>query len=228
MHETLLFLDEYQAWIYLVLGIAGLAYLRIAARWLTAYRRSIFDLERDRARSHLIEAGVLLGAVCTLGVLNFVVTTFVVPAVPVASRPTAIPTISLLSTPTLAGVAVQGDLLTSTPLPVAVIDTGGCQNPQATITAPVDGDAVSGVVEFMGTARIENFAFFKLEYIRLIPGSVWRAVSAGTIPVVEDRLGSWDTSLVLPGDYGFRLVVTDTAGNAPMPCAVRLQIRPPS
>jgi hypothetical protein len=228
MHESILFLDEYQAWAYLLLGVAGLAYLRVGLRWLSAYRRSIFGLERERARGHLLRAGALLAVVCLLALVTFVITTFVVPSVPVAARPTPIPTISLLTTPTLAGLPGEEALMTSTPLPVAIIDVGGCQNAQATIASPVDGDAVSGVVEFTGTARIDNFAFFKLEYIRLVPGSVWRAVSAGTTPVVEDRLGSWDTSLVLPGDYGFRLVVTDTAGNAPMPCAIRLQIRPPS
>jgi hypothetical protein len=227
MHEALLFLDTYQAWVYLLLGLAGLAYLRLAVRWLAAYRSSIFSLERERDRARLIRAGMLLATVCALGAATFLITTFAVPAVPASARPTAIPTISLLTTPTLPALAVEGPVVTSTPLPVAILDSGGCQNTQATITSPVDGDAITGVVDFMGTARISNFAFYKLEYIRLIPGSVWRAVSAGTTPVVEDRLGSWDTSLVLPGDYGFRLVVTDSAGNAPLPCAVRLQVRPP-
>jgi hypothetical protein len=163
-----------------------------------------------------------------LGVVNFLITTFAVPAVPASARPTAIPTISLLSTATLPPLDSAGALNTSTPLPVAVLDPSGCLDPQATITSPKDGDAITGVVDFLGTARISNFAFYKLEYIRLVPGSVWRAVSAGTVPVIEDRLGSWDTSLVLPGDYGFRLVVTDAGGNAPMPCAIRLQVRPPA
>lgn len=229
MHEALLFLDTFQAWVYLLLGLAGLAYLRLAVRWLGAYRSSIFALERERARARLIHAGVLLGAVCALGAANFLITTFAVPAVPASARPTAIPTISLLNTPTLSSVSSGAETLnTSTPSPVVVLDPSGCQNPQATITAPLDGDAITGVVDFLGTARISNFAFYKLEYIRLMPGSVWRAVSAGTTPIVEDRLGSWDTSLVLPGDYGFRLVVTDSAGNAPLPCAIRLQVRPPS
>jgi len=228
MHEALLFLDTYAAWVYLLLGLAGLAYLRLAARWLGAYRSSIFALERERARASLIRAGVLLGAVCALSVANFLITTFAVPAVPATARPTAIPTISLLNTPTLPAVSGEAALLTPTPFPVAILDASGCQNPQATITSPADGDAITGVVDFLGTARISNFAFYKLEYIRLTSGSVWRAVSAGTTPVVEDRLGSWDTSLVLPGDYGFRLVVTDSAGNAPLPCAIRLQVRPPA
>ena len=81
-----------------------------------------------------------------------------------------------------------------------------------------------GVVEITGTANIENFAFYKIEYLSTEPGSIWRAISAGTEPVLDDVLGTWDTSLVPTGDYRFRLVVTDTAGNAPLPCAVQIRV----
>ncbi len=43
---------------------------------------------------------------------------------------------------------------------------------------------------------------------------------------MDSDLGFWDTTLVNPGDYGFRLVVTDTAGNAPLPCVRRVRVLP--
>jgi len=44
------------------------------------------------------------------------------------------------------------------------------------MAVPANGDTLSGIVEVVGTANIENFAFYKLEYISLVPGAVWRAV----------------------------------------------------
>jgi hypothetical protein len=86
-------------------------------------------------------------------------------------------------------------------------------------------------VSVQGTADIPNFAFYKYEYIELAaglpaPGAVWRAISAGTEPKTDEELGAWDTTLVIPGDYAFRLVVTDTAGNAPLPCVQRVRVLP--
>jgi hypothetical protein len=119
-------------------------------------------------------------------------------------------------------------LVTSTPLPVTEVDSAGCANPSATILTPATGESLTGAVEITGTADISNFAFYKYEYISLTPGSVWRAIGAGTLPTQDDVLGTWDTTLVLPGEYALRLVVTDTAGNAPQPCVIQVQVLPPS
>ena len=108
----------------------------------------------------------------------------------------------------------------------------GCLNPDATLTSPQDGESISGTVKILGTANIQNFAFYKVEYRSLTPDSSWLTVSAGTVPVCEgkceisEELGSWDTSLVSPGEYGFRLVVTDTEGNAPLPCEIQVRVLP--
>jgi hypothetical protein len=189
----------------------------------------VYGLEVERAQQGLARAAAMLGLVAFGIVSTFVVATFVAPAVPASARPTAIPTVSLLAT---AGPVSQGTTFAAaTPLPQATLDPAGCQNPQATLTSPSDADSLTGLVTVTGTASIENFAFFKYEYIPIsgglpTPGAVWRAISAGTQPVVDGDLGPWDTSLVTPGDYAFRLVVTDTAGNAPMPCVVTVRVLP--
>ena len=108
----------------------------------------------------------------------------------------------------------------------------GCATPNATITSPLSGENVQGEVRFLGTANIPGFAFYKLEYHDLKPESSWQAISASNTPVCEqgceetEILGTWDTSLVRPGQYAVQLVVTDTLGNAPFPCQIRLQIVP--
>jgi hypothetical protein len=43
MAEALLFLEEFQAWIYLALGLAVLIYLRVTWRWYQSRRSTIFS-----------------------------------------------------------------------------------------------------------------------------------------------------------------------------------------
>jgi len=225
MEDAILFVDANQAWIYLLLGGAAVVYLRQAIRSSRQRRETIFALERERTTGRLRGSAFLLATVLALMTATFLVSTFAAPAVPASIRPTALPTLSLLPTATLA-LAESGEALpTATPLPAVVVDPAGCQNPLATLSLPANGDSLNGIVEVEGTANIEDFAFYKLEYISLVPGAVWRAVWAGTTPVVDAALGTWDTSLVIPGDYGFRLVVTDAAGNAPLPCTIQVRVQ---
>lgn len=227
MTETLLFIEEYQVWIYLALAAAILVYLRVTWRWYRSRRATIFSLEREHATAHLTRAATLLGLACVLFVATFAATTFLGPAVPASERPTPLPTVSLLPTATFAPAEGDGQAVTTaTPLPTVVVDSAGCANPQATITAPQTGESLTGIIEISGTADIPNFAFYKYEYISRTAGAVWRAIQAGTTTVREGLLGTWDTRLVIPGEYALRLVVTDTAGNAPQPCVILVRVMP--
>ncbi len=226
MTEVLLFIEEYQTWIYLALVAAILVYLRVAWRWYRSRRATIFSLEREHATAHLTRAATLLGLALVLLVGTFAATTFLGPAVPASERPTPLPTVSLLATATF--VLAEGDqaVTTATPLPTVVVDSAGCANSQATITSPQTGESLTGIIEITGTAEISNFAFYKYEYISRTAGAVWRAIQAGTTTVREGLLGTWDTRLVIPGEYALRLVVTDTAGNAPQPCVILVRVMP--
>jgi hypothetical protein len=227
MAEALLFLEEYQGWIYLVLGLAALAYLRWTWRWYRSRRETIFSLEREQATERLTRSATLLGLALALIAATFIATTVLGPSMPASERPTALPTVSLLATATFVQPEEEA-LVTSTPLPVTEVDSAGCANPLATILTPVTGESLTGAVEITGTADVPNFAFYKYEYISLTPGAVWRAIGAETRPTQDDLLGTWDTTLVLPGEYALRLVVTDTAGNAPLPCVILVRVLPPS
>jgi hypothetical protein len=227
MADALLFLEEYQGWVYLVLGLAALIYLRLTWRWFRSRRVTIFKLEREQATERLTRSATLLGLALALIGGTFIATTVLGPSMPVSERPTPLPTVSLLATATFPQTEAEA-LVTSTPLPVTEVDSAGCANPQATIRAPATGESLTGAVEITGTADIPNFAFYKYEYISLTPGSVWRAIGAGTRPTTDDLLGTWDTTLVLPGEYALRLVVTDTAGNAPQPCMILVRVLPSS
>lgn len=231
MEEALLFIEQYQSWIFVLLAISGLIYLRLTYQAYQAYRKAIFGLEQERARSNLTRAGSVLVLILAGALAVFVITTFATPALPPSFRPTAIPTVSLLSTPIGSETEMAEGGVESPPVD-DVIDSSGCQNPSATIRFPEEGSTVNGVIDILGVANIDNFAFYKMEYNDLSPDGSWLAISANTEPVCEtgcaesELLGSWDTSLVTPGDYAVRLVVTDTLGNAPLPCTIRVRVIP--
>jgi hypothetical protein len=229
MDEALLLIQAYQTWIYVVLAAAFVIYARNGLIWLRAYHRSEFGLERERARRAIARAGVMGVWVVLVAGLTFLAANVLSPAVPAAFRPTPLPTVSLLATPSTPAPQEAGPAATA--LPEAALDSSGCLNPSATLTFPTNGSDLAGVVTVEGTADIANFAFYKYEYIELAggspaPGAVWRAISAWNTPVVDGELGPWDTTLVIPGEYAFRLVVTDTAGNAPLPCVQRVRVLP--
>ena len=225
MEDALLFIEEYQTWIYLALGLAVLVYLRVTWRWYRSRRATIFSLEREHASAGLARSATLLALALVLLLATFAATTFLGPAMPASERPTPLPTVSLLATPTFLLEGSEG-LTTATPLPTVVVDSAGCVNPQATITTPKTGDSLTGIVEINGTASIPNFAFYKYEYVGRTAGAVWRAIQAGTKPIQDGVLGTWDTRLVIPGEYALRLVVTDTVGNAPQPCVILVRVLP--
>src|SRR3972149_4501278 len=103
MEQALLIIEQYQGWIYLVLGLAGLTYLRLTLHWYGSWRRAVFGLERDHAMGRLTRSLAMLTFVAVVALSTFLVATFLVPAVPLAARPPPPPTISLLLTVTPIG-----------------------------------------------------------------------------------------------------------------------------
>jgi hypothetical protein len=228
MEEALLIIEQFQGWIYLVLIVAGLTYLRLTLLWHRTWRRAVFGLERDHAAGRLTRSLAMLSFVAVVALATFLVATFLVPAVPLAARPTPVPTISLLLTMTpLGALSGEGGAAEAPQAAVSTPDQVGCLNPAATITSPTAGTQLRGRVEIIGTADIPSFAFYKIEIRSADPDSTWRAITAGTETRVDDVLGVWDVSLVEAGEYFLQLVVTDTAGNAPLPCAIEIDVLPP-
>jgi hypothetical protein len=167
----------------------------------------------------------MLTFVAVVALSTFLVATFLVPAVPLAARPTPLPTISLLLTVTPIGT-LAGEV-GGAPAAAATPDQAGCLNTAATITSTISGTELRGRVEIVGTADIASFAFYKIEVRSADPDSTWKAITAGTETREDGVLGLWDVSLVEAGRYFLQLVVTDTAGNAPMPCAIQVDVLPP-
>ena len=216
MEEALLIIASIQGWIYVLLMLVGLVYLRLVFKWHSAVRSTQFGLERERASGSRNRAAAMSGLIALAAAATFAVSTFLVPRVPASPQPTAVPTISLLE---------QGNV-GATSLPQTIPDGVGCSNENATFTRPEPGAEVRGLIEIKGTANIPNFAFYKIEVRSNDPNSVWQVITAGTEGKLDDTLGTWDTSLVENGVYLLQLVVTDNAGNAPLPCTQEIVVLP--
>jgi len=232
IQELLLFLEANQAWVYLLLGFAAVLYGRLLLSAFNVYRAAIYELERERALRRSLRSGAVLALITAGFITTFILTTFAAPALPAALRPTSIPTVSLLAAPAEENTDAIAEFATATPFSVDLVDSAGCANLNATIIEPESLSSIQGQVDFKGAANTPGFAFYKLEYHDLQPGSNWLAISASNTTVCEqgcpeeDQLGSWDSSLVRPGQYAVQLVVTDTQGNAPMPCQILIQVVP--
>jgi LysM repeat protein len=96
----------------------------------------------------------------------------------------------------------------------------GCEH----LLLPRPDARLSGVIHAKGTAVIEDFWYYKLEY-RADGLDNWHYITGEHEPVVEGYLGSFDTQTVPNGTYFFRLVIVDLTGNYPPPCEIVVHVR---
>ena len=125
------------------------------------------------------------------------------------------PTPVIPPTPTASPVAASQNI---------VVDSSGCNNPNATLTSPKSGQRIAGAFEVDGTANIPNLAFYKFEISGAGTKGDWLSLGVGTAAVVNGQLGSFDATARESGNYAFRLVVLDSSGNFPPPCIVTVTI----
>ncbi|MFN2227271.1 MAG: tetratricopeptide repeat protein, partial [Anaerolineae bacterium] len=92
------------------------------------------------------------------------------------------------------------------------------------ITSPGDDQAISGRVAIRGSAMLDGFWYYKLEYLDQASGE-WRVI--GDLhyePVGDGLLGTWETGGLPAGSYRLRLVVVDQTGQFAPPYEMRVQI----
>jgi hypothetical protein len=78
------------------------------------------------------------------------------------------------------------------------------------ISAPRSGTTVRGDVEVLGSASIDRFQFYKVEFSPLNNPDAWSAVSQVIQrPVVNGRLDVWNSRTVPDGLYNLKLTVVD-------------------
>jgi len=239
------FIANISIWLYLGLGVIAIMLLRAIQLALKERSQSIFDLERQSAAARLNRALFYLLLVFLVAGGIFYTSTQLTAQIPlpvetptptvVAQLPPTLTPPPLLPTPTptltrTPRPTTTFEELSTTPTPASQTQTQGglppnCPSPGAHITRPGNGAVVTGLVQVIGAANIENFDYYKIEF--RLPGSgEWHYIASYTTPAGEGLIASWDTSTVPPGEYEFRLVVVDKTGNFPEPCQVRLRVQP--
>lgn len=229
MEEALSFFRAFEVWIYLLLGLGGLLYVRKFVLSWQDLRAAAFGLERESAQARLNQSAGVLVFLLSMAVMEFVLVSFVAPAVP-AATPLLTPTLDLLATPsvTLAPVTAlaEGAEVTAQPEATGPVLGSGCIAGQVEIVFPQEGGEISGLITVLGVADIPNFGFFKYEMKR--PGdTVWLTIQAGDKVVQNgEKLGDWDTRRLPPGEYELGLVVVDNQARASPHCTVRVRVSP--
>ncbi len=233
MEEALRFFRTYEMWMYIILALAGLVYVRKFVLAWEELREAAFGLERESAQSNLNQSAGMLVLLFVMAVAVFGLVSFVAPNFP-ASNPLFTPTMDLLASPTTTLMVETSEGGLATPSPEAISLTAtvevvgeGCIPGQIMLTEPIDGTEISGVIVVKGTADIPNFGFYKYELAQ--PGeTVWLTIQAGRDVKQGSELGQWDTRTLAPGDYMLRLVITDNQGESLEPCVIRVHVNNPS
>lgn len=225
MSETLRFFKENEVFIYLVLGLFAIWQFRKFFLAWGELRNAAFGLERQSAQYRLNRVTAVLIFIVMLGIVEFMLVSFVVPTVPAAS-PMETPTLDLLALPTVT-VDPNLTVLDTTQVPDLDSLSSNCVPGKVDILSPGEGDSVRDIVEIIGSADIPNFAFYKFEMSKLNETS-WLTIQAGEIITTEGSLGYWDTSLLNPGDYALRLIIVDNQGQSTEPCVVQVRVEPPT
>jgi hypothetical protein len=84
------------------------------------------------------------------------------------------------------------------------------------ITSPRDRAAVRGLVPIEGSATHPQFQKYEVHYgPEPNPGDQWTPIQGSpfSVPVVQGRLGLWDTTIIPDGLYSLRLRVVRLDGN---------------
>ena len=235
MDQITAFVEENERWLYIVLVIVSLWYLR--EFWRAQHRLHIgaYMLERETASRGRASALAILVLLVSGAGLVYITARHISPnlstllSLPmeeevvtlITAVPRETPEVTLLlpgqPTPTMAGTATPIKQNTLVP-PTGV----GCDNPLAVIVSPLPGAVLSGTVEVQGTADIPDFAFYVLEISTL--GDNWMNVHTHNKPVSSGVLGEWDSNRHPPGEHAFRLVVYNSDGAFLEPCAIPVSI----
>ncbi len=249
MEQVSRFLADYQWWIYGLLGLMLLFYLRRAVLARREGARSIFKLEQEQAfgryrRSVTVAVLVvlLIAAVFAIGNLTLPTqeVTVVVPTATETTGPLAASTLTptpapatITPSPTATKVRpTRPPQLTDTPEVVVtetpVVRPPACPDPNVRLTSPGVNQVVLGNVPIRGTATGTNFDYYKVE---VGPGAnpkdhEWTVVGQlHNSPVVGGVLETFNSGAYPPGTYTLRLVVVDATGNFPAPCKVTVVVQ---
>ncbi len=249
MERVQSFLADYQWWIYGVLGIVLLFYLRRALLARREGARSLFKLEQEQARGRYGRSVTISAVILLLMAATFVLGNPLLPGPsPTTPEPIATETTGPLAAATLTSTPPPPTITPTatptrerptlpprpTPTPevnvteTPVVHPPSCPNANVRITYPGMNQVVQGNVPIRGTANAADFQYYKIE---VGPGSnprdhEWTVVGQlHRSPVTGGVLETFNSGAYPAGTYTLRLVVVDQTGNYPTPCQVTLTVQ---
>jgi len=112
------------------------------------------------------------------------------------------------------------------PKPQPALQPANCPR-DVQIVQPLEGEHVSGLVQIVGSANIDRFQFYKLEYA--MGHDAWDNTfhSIGDVnhtAAWDTVLGTWYVGNMPAGPYTLRLTVVDLSGQFPRPCDVHIHV----
>ena len=217
------FLVQYEVLVYLILAIGAVFVARSLLKAWAEWRSAVFGLEKELSFQKVRVSGAFFILLVMIGLSQFCLVTFIVPFLP-ATTFLLTPTADLLQTPV---ATFSAEALTAQPgNPAAPVGLAGCIPGQIMISSPNPASDVQGKIVISGTVDVPNFGFFKYEYAPQGSES-WSTIAAGDKTIRNGKLGAWDTSQLVPGDYQLRLLVTDNLGKALPACIVPVHVIAP-
>ena len=126
----------------------------------------------------------------------------------------------ILVTPTVSPTPV-GTIIAGDPPPI------GCDKADAHLEVPANGQVLFDSVQVIGTAKTDNFAFYKFELSGPSTGGAFTPVGGDKNSPVPSKgvLGQLALSPFQTGIYLFRLAVFDSKNNLSAQCTVTVHIR---
>ena len=114
-------------------------------------------------------------------------------------------------------------------IPQPPLDTCGVhiRAPLVELVMPRDGDYVLDVVDVRGSARIDDFDHYELQYGIGDSPVGWGVINWQPVAVENGLLLQWDTRLLLNGMYSLRVVAFDRHGNVAQSPAIRVIVQNP-
>lgn len=218
-------LVTYRVGIFVILTLGFLVYLRKFLGGLREWQQSVFGLERSMAQRKLVSAVSGLVVLILLVIGEFLLVTVVGPQMPVVSV-SATPTVDPFSARTATLAAGEE---APTPIPTATVGqeslVSECIEGVVEITSPASGDTVSGTVELIGSVNVENFGSYKYEFSTT--GAIsWTTIAANNSLKLDESLGYWYTSNLVPGTYLLQIVPLDNTGAELSPCIISVEVVP--
>lgn len=236
----------YAHWIYLACAVGALWYLRVVYVARRERRAALFSLEKEAARNQVYSAVggtllllVVMGSTYLLSnrLLDIVpepaemlvptTPTRVLMATPTPTpRPTSTPTPTPAVSPTPRRPRVRSTpRYLATPTPEPSVKPPVCPDARAVIQSPGVGAVLSQPTQVIGTARHENFQYYKLEFGIGPNPEQWSYFDGHETPVEGGVLGVFNALAVPNGVYTLRVVVVDRTGNYPPPCQVVVTVQ---